>query len=139
MAARSMTDPEPSTPDWETLGVSGALLTRYHEDQHALLDQLATFLESALPAQTTVRRTHGLIGPKHTTSLTIELNGSRLSLERGQRGGLEARRTRVVRDVALRTDTLLLETWLDELGSALTTELERTTTGRTALSRLLQG
>jgi hypothetical protein len=134
-----MSDPAPSTPDWEQLGVSGALLTRYRRDQQALLEQLATFLEGTLPAQAEVRRTHGLIGPKHTTGLTVELNGLRYVLERGRRETLEARRTRVVRDVAVRTDTLPLETWLDELGAALSTELERTSAGHAALTRLLHG
>jgi hypothetical protein len=135
-----MTDSsEPSTPDWEQLGVGGALLTRYLHDQHALLEQLATFLEGTLPGQTSVRRTHGLIGPRHTTSLTVELNGSRYALERGQRDALAAHRSRVVREVAVRTESLPLETWLSELGSALSVELERTSAGRDALARLLQG
>jgi hypothetical protein len=138
-SVRLMSNTDPPTPDWEALGVSGALLARYQRDQQAMLEQLATFLEGTLAAQTAVRRTHGLIGPKHTTGVTVELNGLRYVLERGRRDTLEARRTRVVRDVAVRTDTLLLERWLDELGAALGTELERTSAGRDALARLLHG
>src|SRR5579859_3457069 len=124
-----MAGAEPPPPDWETLGVAGALLTRYRADQHALLEQLATFLESTLPGQTAVRRTHGVIGPKHTTGLAVELNGWRYGLERGPRQALDACRTRVVRDVAVRTESLSLETWLDELAVALSAELERTSVG----------
>jgi len=118
--------------------VSGALLTRYRQDQQALLEQLASFLEGTLPALAEVRRTRGLIGPKHTTGLTVELNGLRYALERGRRETLEARRTRVVRDVAVRTETLQLEVWLDELCAALSSELDRTSAGRAALARLLE-
>jgi hypothetical protein len=132
-----MSDSDRSTPDWETLGVSGALLTRFRRDQQALLEELATFMQGTLPGQTEVRRTLGVLGPKHTTSLSVELNGLRYVLERGRRETLDARRTRVVRDVAVRTESLPLEVWLDELGSALSTELERTTTGRNALSKLM--
>jgi len=134
-----VSDSDVTIPDWEQLGVSGALLSRYRRDLQALLEQLATFLEGTLPDQAEVRRTHGVIGPKHTTGLTVEVNGLRYVLERGRHETLEARRTRVVRDVAVRTDTLPLETWLDELGAVLGTELERTSAGRDALVKLLHG
>lgn len=134
-----LSDSDSSTPDWEQLGVSGALLTRYRRDQQALLEQLATFLEGTLPAQAKVRRTYGLIGPKHAIGLTVELSGLRYALERGRGETLEAKRTRVVRDVAVRTETLPLETWLDEFGAALSAELERTSADRDALARLLHG
>jgi len=130
---------DPNAPDWESLGVSGALLSRYEQDQQALLDQLAVFLESTLPRQTSVRRTHGVIGPKRTTGLTVELSGIRYSLDQSRQSAVEANRTRVVRGVAVRTEPLSVEAWLAELSAALATELERTTGGRAALNQLLHG
>jgi hypothetical protein len=132
-------EPEPSAPDWKTVGVGGALLSRYQQDQQALVEQLATFLESTLAHQIQVQRTHGLIGPKHTTRLSVELNGLRYALERGRGDAFEASRTRVVRGVALRTDPLPIDAWLRELGLAIEAELERTNNGRAALSKLLEG
>ena len=133
-----MADIEPPS-DWEALGVSGALLSRYQQDQQALLDQLSTFLEGTLPHQTSVKRSFGLMGPRRSTGLSVEVGGMRYSLERSPRGGLDASRTRVVRGVAVRTEPLLVEVWLNELTAALGAELERTTGGRAALNRLLQG
>jgi hypothetical protein len=124
-------------PDWESLGVAGALLVRYQQDQQALLDQLATFLESTLPRQTSIRRTLGVIGPRRTTGLSVEIGGTRFELSQANRSGLEAGRTRVVRGVAVRTESLSIETWLTELSAALEGELERTGGGRAALERLL--
>ncbi len=130
----------PPTPDWESLGVAGNLLARYQQDQHTLLDQLATFLEATLPHQTSVKRTHGVFGPRHTTSLTLELAGARYALtQQAQHADLEASRTRVVRGVAVRTEQLSVEDWLTQLSAALGAELDRTENGRAALDRLLHG
>jgi hypothetical protein len=132
-------EPQPPTPDWESLGVAGALLARYQQDQQALLDQLATFLEATLPHQASVKRTHGVFGPRRTTALTLELAGARYGLAQTEHAQLEASRTRVVRGVAVRTEQLTVEDWLTQLSAALGAELERTEGGRAALDRLLHG
>jgi hypothetical protein len=124
-------------PDWESLGVAGALLSRYQQDQQALLEQLATFLESTLPRQTSVHRTLGVLGPRRTTAIRLELGSMRYELTQSTQ--LEASRTRVVRGVAVRSDPMAVEDWLTEVGRALSRELERTGGGRDALARLLQG
>jgi hypothetical protein len=126
-------------PDWESLGVTSALLDRYQRDQQALLDQLATFLEGTLPRQTSVKRTHGVLGPRRTTGLTIEVAGQRYNLGQAEHARLEASRTRVVRGVAVRTEDLAMADWLSELGAALGAELEHTEGGSAALDRLLHG
>jgi hypothetical protein len=114
-------------------------LSRYQQDQQALLEQLATFLEATLPQHTSVRRTLGVLGPRRTTAVNVELGGVRYALAQAQRSGLEANRTRVVRGVAVRTESRSVEDWLNEVSEALATELERTGGGRAALTRLLQG
>jgi hypothetical protein len=129
----------PSSPDWESVGVAGALLSRYQQDQQALLEQLGIFLEGTLPHLTSVKRTMGVLGPRRTTGVTVELGTMRYALERTQRGGLEGSRIRVVRNVALRTEPLTIEDWINEVANALASELDRTTGGRAALTRLLQG
>jgi hypothetical protein len=127
------------TPEWESLGVAGALLARYQQDEQALLEQLATFLESTLPQRTSVRRTMGLLGRRRTKEVNVELGGMRYALAQAQRSGLEANRTRVVRGVAVRTEARSVEDWLSEISAALASELERSGGGRAALNRLLQG
>jgi hypothetical protein len=126
-------------PGWESLGVAGALLSRYQQDQQALLEQLATFLEATLPQHTSVQRTFGVFGPRRTTAINVEISGMRYLLARTKRAGLEAQRTRVVRGVAVRTDPRSVEEWLNEVSAAIAGELERTDDGRAALQRLLQG
>ena len=128
---------EPPASDWESLGVAGALLSRYQQDQQALLDQLAIFLESTLPRQTSIRRTLGVRGPRRATGLSLELAGMRYELNQANRSGIEASRTRVVRGVAVRTEPRSIEDWLNEVSGALSAELERTGDGRAALERLL--
>jgi hypothetical protein len=126
-------------PDWESLGVAGALLSRYQRDQHALLEQLGVFLEGTLGRLTKVRRTLGVMGPRRTTAVSVELAGVRYSLSEVSGGGLEGSRTRIVRGVAVRTESLAVEAWLTEVADALAAELDKTSGGRAALSRLLQG
>jgi len=125
-------------PGWETLGVGGALLARYRGDQQALVEQLATFLEGTLPRRTAVHRTLGILGPRHTDHLTVELGDLRFELRSGG-PSIETTRTRIVRGVAVRNERLALEEWLHELGATLSAELERTEAGRAALSKLLDG
>ena len=69
-------------PGWQTLGVGGALLARYQGDLQSLVEQLATFLEGTLPRQTEVRRTLGVLGPKHTTGLTVRYGARELAMTR---------------------------------------------------------
>ncbi len=135
MVQQSPTPP----PDWESLGVAGALLSTYQRDQQALLEQLGSFLEGTLTRQTRVQRTLGVLGPRRTTAVIIELAGVRYSLSALRGGGLEGSRTRIVRGVAVRTESLSVETWLTEVADALASELDKTSGGRAALSRLLQG
>ena len=125
-------------PGWETLGVGGALLARYRGDQQALVEQLAVFLEGTLPRQTAVHRTLGILGPRHTDHLKVELGDLRFELRSGG-PTIETTRTRIVRGVAVRNERLALEEWLHELGATLSAELERTEAGRAALSKLLEG
>jgi len=124
-------------PGWETLGVGGALLARYRGDQQALVEQLAVFLEGTLPRQTAVHRTLGVLGPRHTDHLKVELGDVRFELRSGGGANLETTRTRIVRGVAVRNERLALEEGLHELGTTLSAELERTEAGRAALSKLL--
>jgi len=126
-------------PDWESLGVASALLSRYQHDQQALLEQLATFLESCLPEHTSVQRTFGVLGPRRATAINIEIGGMRYALSHAKRSGLEAQRTRIVRGVAVRTEARSVEEWLNEVSAAIASELERTDGSRAALDRLLQG
>jgi hypothetical protein len=132
-------DPQPPAPDWESLGVTGALLARYQQDQQALLDRLAVFLEATLPHQTSIKRTHGVLGPRRATGLTIELAGERYTLAEAQHAELEATRVHVVRGVAVRKERLSVDDWLTQLGEALAGELERTEASRAALDQLLHG
>ena len=134
-----MAESQSPVPDWESLGVAGALLARYQQDQQALLEQLATFLEASLPAHTSVQRTHGVFGPRRTTAINVEIGGMRYALARTKQSGLEAQRTHVVRGVALRTEPRSVEDWLNEVSAAVSGELARTDGGRAALDRLLQG
>ena len=127
-----------ASPGWEDLSVAGALIGRYRQDQHSLLEQLAGLLEAALPGQVTVSRKGGLFGPKHVGGVSVDVGDHRYTLQRGRGEALEASRQQVVRGVVLHTEELPIESWLGEVGAALDAELQRTSQGREALSRLLK-
>ena len=100
------------------------------------LEQLSIRLGSALGGRVRARRS-GLFGRGSITVLTIDLGDRRFLLERAGHGGLAARCSHVVREVAIRTDDLDLETWIEQLSRALSAAAQESAEARAALERLL--
>ncbi len=55
----------------------------------------------------------------------------------GGRGPLQASRTRIVRGIALKTESIPVEDWLDELSANLDERVRTNSTARAALERLI--
>ena len=119
------------------LGVAAALSRKYAADQRDFLELLAHMLETALAEETRVERGGGLFARKTVRRLNVDLGEHRYILEAG-RGQLAATRTRLVRGIALKTEPIPIEQWLEELGDAVDERVRANAAARSALARLVE-
>jgi hypothetical protein len=89
-------------------------------DAHAFLQALATKLDGALPGQVRIGRHGGLFArEKPVQRLKLELDEFRHAIEDAGQGRLKAERTHVVRGIALKTEPLGVEEWIERLAAGL--------------------
>jgi hypothetical protein len=107
-------------------------------DFAAFIEALAVKLEGALPGQTAVkRRSQGLRSPRRRVEhITVDCGGQRYELDYAGRVPT-ARRATVVGGIALKSDAISVEEWLEGLARWLADEAGHSEQGRRALERLL--
>ena len=107
-------------------------------DSSAFLGALAEKLSGALPQQCIVERKGSLFSrEKPIHRVAVDLGEHRYVIERTDRGGLRAACTRVVRGIALKTEELAIDAWIDGLSRALSQYAATNAQARMALERLL--
>ena len=123
-------------PDLDLLAAS---LRADATDTAAFLEALAARLEAALPGQVEVQRKGGLFGGgKRVRRIDVRLGDSHYELE-GDRGTVTARRRSVVRGIALKSEELDVDAWIEALSADLLALARSSERGRLALERLLTG
>jgi hypothetical protein len=123
-------------PDLDLLAAS---LRADATDTAAFLEALAARLEGALPGQVEVERKGRLFGgAKRVRSIAVRLGDTHYEVP-ADGGAVEARRRSVVRGIALKSETLDLDAWIDALSRDLLALAEQSDRGRAALERLLTG
>src|SRR5438874_3347137 len=105
--------------DWVKVGVAAELAKQYAADQRALLENLASMLESAFPAETVVVRKGGIFSQKRISAIRIHFGEYSYNLEDTGHGPLRASQTKIVRGIALKTEEIPVEDWLELLGEEL--------------------
>jgi len=120
-----------------TFDLVAASLRAGEGDVRSFLEALAEKLTLAVPEQVKVERERGLgRRVKAVRKLTVAFPDERFELTAA--GGSPAcTRSALVRGIALRTEPLTLDAWIDELSRAVAREAEQTEQGRAALERLL--
>lgn len=110
-------------------------------DLVAYVEALAVKLEGALPGRARIARGGGGLfgrGRKHVEQIEIDLGESRYLLDqRRHRGAPQTARQKVVRGIALSTDPLDLQQWLDGLARDLAAQAQAGAQGRQAIERLI--
>ena len=123
-------------PDLDLLAAS---LRADASDTAAFLEALAARLQSALPGQVEVERKGGLFGGgKRVRRVAVRLADRHYELEGGH-GALTARRRTVVRGIALKSEELGVDAWIEALSADLVALAQQSERGRLALERLLTG
>ena len=121
-------------PDLDLLAAS---LRADATDTTAFLEALAARLEAALPGQVEVQRKGGLFGGgKRVRRIAVRLGDSHYEIE-GDGGPPTARRRNVVRGIALKTEELPVDVWIEALSADLLDLARTSERGRAALERLL--
>ncbi len=97
-----------------------AWIRRAQTDLHAFLEALAARLEGALPGRVQVERKREgfLTGPKRVVGVTIRADDNRYVLDAHDHE-IHASRQHEVRGVVLKTETLALDRWLQDLEDEL--------------------
>ena len=117
------------------LGVSAALAQEYAQDQREFLPLIASVLKSALPNDVEVLE-QGLF-KKTIRGVSVRQGENKLLLEDVGRGSLQASFTRVVRGIALKTESISVEEWVALVGEALEKSAKDNLAARNALAARL--
>jgi hypothetical protein len=126
--------PGDSQPDFEQLAAG---LRADSRDLSTFLEVMADKFTGALPGRVKVEYQGGMLRRnKQVRRVLVQLGEDRFEVAREQ-GAVAARRVRVVRGIALKTEEMAVDSWLAELSRALVREGQSTSEGRIALERLL--
>jgi hypothetical protein len=106
-------------------------------DTRIYVEELARKLEQSFPGRCTVKRS-GRLGKRPVRTITVALGDSRYEIEHRD-GSVVARRTSVVRGIALKSEEIGLDEWIDSLASHVVEEADRSERGRLAMENLLIG
>ena len=123
--------------EWLKFGVAAALSKQYGADQRAFLDLLAAMLERAMPEEAEVVKRGGMFSKRTVAKVIVTFGDNRYLLEDPGHGPLLAWRTRIVRGIAIKTEPIPVETWLEELSSNLDDRARTSATAREALARMI--
>jgi hypothetical protein len=107
-------------------------------DLKAFVEALAVKLAGSFPGWVRVERRGGLFsGAKPVRRIELTLGDDRYELDHDG-GRVTCVRRAVVRGIAIRSDELGLDDWIDHLARALVREADSTAQGRAALAQLLE-
>ena len=124
--------------DWLKFGVAAARSKSYAADQRAFLKSLAATVERALPGGVEVVKT-GLFGlGSGVREVRIDLGDNRYVLQDPGHGSLVGQRVMIKRGIALRTDHLPVEQWIQELSAALEEHARTSEEAARALRRFVE-
>jgi hypothetical protein len=108
-------------------------------DLKAFVEALAWKLSDSFPHRVRVERTGRRFGGKQRVrSLSVTIADNEYELDNND-GEITCRRRNVVRGIALKTEQLSLEQWIDSMSEALNQAAAQTESDRAALGRLLGG
>lgn len=123
--------------DWVKVGVAATLAKEYAADQRNLLELLALMLESSLPGEAEIERKGGLFSKKTVHRIRVQVGDDRYTLEDPGRGPLQASKTRVVRGIALKTEPISVEEWINALSAEMETKAKSHAEARAALAKFV--
>jgi hypothetical protein len=107
-------------------------------DIKTFLDALAIKLEGSLPDYTRVVRQGSIFSHERSVKeIAVSLGEYQYRIGREKQGFLRAMRVHMVRGIALKTEQITVDQWIDELSEALALLASQNAQSRAALERFL--
>src|ERR1051326_1330517 len=128
---------EDASQNFIQFGVAATLLRQYAAEQRDFLAMLASLLQRVVPEATEVHRRGGWFAQKTIQGGTVPLGENRYTLEDTGHGSLQASCTRIVRGIALKTERITVQDWLQALGAFLDECARTSAAARDALARFV--
>jgi hypothetical protein len=110
---------EESDPGILAASLAAGLTREYAGDREMFLSLLVEALQPALGGRLRIQRGGWLKRDGPIRRLDLDLDDHRFFLEVGKSGALSAARQRVVRGIALKTEEMTVEEWLQAVTAAL--------------------
>ncbi len=121
--------------NWLKIGIAAQLSRTYGEDTRDFLETLVVLLQSALPGAIKIERGGAFWAKiRPVKSLEIEV-GDETFLLRSTSGQLHPQITRRVRGVAIKTEEVIVETWIERLSVRLSARAGQNRAAREALEQ----
>jgi hypothetical protein len=121
--------------EWVRQGVALALAREYERDARSFLGLFAENLERTFPDSTSVERKG--IFKKAVFRVTLDLGGTRLTIEDPGKGPLLGKRGQVVRGITLKTEETPVAEILEQIGHELQARASRNAKTQAALGQWL--
>jgi len=120
--------------DWLRVGVASAMAKAEAQDAQSLVLSTLDFLQKAFPGRVQVK-TQGFFSKK-VIGFTVELGGRKLGLLIENQSVL-AQRTLVSGGIALKTETISMHEWIQELIATLEDYASQNSANKAALQNLV--
>ena len=119
------------------LGVARALCREYAADERAFLGFVAESMQRALGADVEISYGGGFLKKKTINGVTLISGDNRYTLEDPGHGPLHAKITHVVRGIALKTESVDVETWVELVSEIMERKTAQHSAARQALQKML--
>lgn len=119
------------------LGVAGALAKQLHLDHEQFIQFFAQALQTAFPNEAQLKFEGGFLSKKRLCGVSIKLGDDVYSLAKPAKGSMESNRTHVVRGIALKTEPIPVDQWLQEVSTKIEETVGKNSAARSALASAL--
>jgi hypothetical protein len=119
------------------IGVAGALFRELQQDHELFIQYLAQALQTAFPNEAVMKFEGGFLSKKRLVGVSIRLGDDDYAIAKPSRGPLETTRTHVVRGIALKTEPISVDQWLQEVSSQIEARVGKDSQARSALAAAL--
>ena len=113
-------------------------LKKYAGNQRDFFETISKLLEDAIPFESEVMRTGGMFSRKLVQKATVTFKEKRYALEDVGHDCLHAERARVIQGIALKTESIPIEIWVEEIVALITERSKSSISAKKALSRMMK-